>query len=237
MSALPLLAQGQVRELRVRDLRMRCLDYPGGAPTLLLLHSLTGNGRIFDGLVAAGLAPASRLVVPDMRGRGRTETRAAGYSLQDGCADLIALLDALGIDRVAVCGHSFGGLLGLFLAATHPERVDRLVLLDAAPEMHPASPFMTAAAAARLDQVYPSLAAYRSAVQLSPFVNRWCDEMEGFVEADAQPLAGGAVTSRSRATSQRLRPCTSTARAGANGASTPRGSGNRLCSSKRASPS
>jgi pimeloyl-ACP methyl ester carboxylesterase len=133
-----------------------------------------------------------------MRGRGETEIRLAGYSLDDGCADLIALLDALGIERVAVCGHSFGGLLGLHFAATRPERVSHLVLLDSAIDMHPASPFMTAAATTRLDQVYPSLAAYRQAVQLSPFVNRWHEEMNGFIAADAQPLGGGAVTSRSR---------------------------------------
>jgi pimeloyl-ACP methyl ester carboxylesterase len=186
------------REVRTRDLRMRCLDHPGGAPPILLLHSLTGNGRIFDGLVAAGLAPAFRLIAPDLRGRGGTEKPLAGYSLADGCADAIGLLDALGVDRVAVCGHSFGGLLGIVLAAGHPERVSHLVLLDSAAEMHPASPLMTAAAAGRLHQVYPSLAAYRTAVRLSPFVNRWYDEMNGFVEDDAQPLGGGAVTSRSR---------------------------------------
>ena len=198
MGSLPLPGPAQVHEVRARDLRMHCLDYAGGEPPILLLHSLTGNGRIFDGLVAAGLAPAFRLVVPDLRGRGETEKRLAGYSLQSGCDDLIALLDGLDLQRVAVCGHSFGGLLGIFFAATHPERVSHLVLLDAAAEMHPASPFMTAAAAARLDQVYPSLEAFRAAVQLSPFVDRWYDEMNGFVEADAQPLAGGAVTSRSR---------------------------------------
>jgi pimeloyl-ACP methyl ester carboxylesterase len=196
-TALP--GEGRSHELRTRDLRMHCLEYPGGPPTLLLLHSLTGNARIFDGLVAAGLAPAFRVLAPDLRGRGETETRFAGYSLDDGCADLIALLDALGVARVAVAGHSFGGLLGIYFAATHPERVSHLVLLDAAAEMHPAAPLMTAAATTRLDQVYPSLAAYRAVVQASPFVNRWYEEMNGFVEADAQPLAGGAVTSRSRA--------------------------------------
>jgi pimeloyl-ACP methyl ester carboxylesterase len=198
LSPVPLAAEGRTHVVRARDLRMHCLDYPGGEPTVLLLHSLTGNARIFDGLVAAGLAPAFRLVAPDMRGRGETEIRLAGYSLEDGCADLIALMDELGLDRVAVCGHSFGGLLGIYFANTHPDRVSHLMLLDAAAEMHPASPFMTAAATTRLDQVYPSLAAYRAAIRLSPFVNRWHDEMNGFIDADAQPLGGGAVTSRSR---------------------------------------
>ncbi|HEX2542124.1 MAG TPA: alpha/beta hydrolase [Caldimonas sp.] len=198
MAGVALAAEGRSHELRTRDLRMHCVEYPGGAPTLLLLHSLTGNARIFDGLIAAGLAPAFRVLAPDMRGRGETEIRLAGYSLDDGCADLIALLDELGVGRVAVAGHSFGGLLGIYFAVRHPERVSHLVLLDAAAEMHPAAPLMTAAATTRLDQVYPSLAAYRSAVQMSPFVNRWHEEMNAFVEADAQPLGGGAVTSRSR---------------------------------------
>jgi pimeloyl-ACP methyl ester carboxylesterase len=195
---MPLPSTATSHHLRVRDLRMHCLKYPGGSPPILLLHSLTGNARIFDGLVAAGLTPAFRLLAPDLRGRGESETRLAGYSLESGCADLIALLDAQGLERVAVCGHSFGGLLGMVFAANHPDRTSHLILLDAGAEMHPMAPFMTAAATTRLDQVYPSLAAYRGAIRISPFVDRWYEEMNGFVEADAQPLPGGAVTSRSR---------------------------------------
>src|SRR3954468_18762256 len=117
----PLAPETTTRSLPVNGIRLQCLEHPGGAPPILLLHSLTGNARIFDGLVAAGLTPAFRLVVPDMRGRGRTEAPLAGYSIEQGSADLMAVLDALELERVALCGHSFGGLLGLHIAATRPD--------------------------------------------------------------------------------------------------------------------
>jgi pimeloyl-ACP methyl ester carboxylesterase len=192
-------SQPAQHDITLNTIRMHCLRYPGGAPPLLLLHSLSGNGRIFDGLVAAGLTPAFELLVPDMRGRGKTEAPLAGYSLDNGCADILALLDHFALAQVAVCGHSFGALQGLYFAAHHPQRVSHLIMLDAAAEMHPATPFMLAVAAARLDKVFPSLGIYRELVKRAPFVNRWYEEMNGFVAADLVRIAPtGLLTSSSR---------------------------------------
>lgn len=184
--------------LPINDIRMYCLEYEADAPPLLLLHSLSGNARLFDGLVAAGLSTNFRLLVPELRGRGRTESPLHGYSLDDGCRDLLALLDHFGIARIAVCGHSFGGLLGLYFAARNPERVSHLVILDAAAEMHPAAPMMLALAVARLDAVFSSRESYLAGIRLAPFVDRWHEEMRGFVMADIQPLGMGMQTTRSR---------------------------------------
>jgi len=184
--------------LPINDIRMHCLEYPSEGPPLLLLHSLSSNGHLFDGLVAAGLPSVGRLVIPDMRGRGRTEAPLAGYSLDRGCEDLLALMDRLGIERAIVCGHSFGGLLALYFAARHPDRVSRLVILDAAADMHPAAPMMVGLAASRLDAVFPTPDSYLAMIRMTPFVNRWYDTMRGFVMADVQPLGFLMNTTRSR---------------------------------------
>jgi len=193
-----LATEATSRALDVNGIRLQCLEHPGDAPPIVLLHSLTGNARIFDGLVAAGLSPAFHLFVPDLRGRGATETTLAGYSLEQGRADIVALLDALGLERVVLCGHSFGGLLALYAAAHEPERVSHLILLDAGVEMHPATPLMVAAATARLDQLFPSIESYRAVVRMAPYVNRRYDEMNGFVEADLKRLAPHLYTTSSR---------------------------------------
>jgi pimeloyl-ACP methyl ester carboxylesterase len=184
--------------LPINGIRMHCLEYRSDGPPMLLLHSLTGNSRMFDGLVAAGLASSFRLLVPDMRGRGQTEAPLAGYTLEDGAHDILALLDHFGIEQVAVCGHSFGALQALYFAAHYPERVTHLLMLDAAAEMHPAAPVMAAMAAARLDAVFLSAETYVQMVKVAPFVDRWYEEMRGFVLADAQPLGFGMVTTRAR---------------------------------------
>ena len=117
------------------DLNVHCLDYGADGPPVLLLHSLSGNTRLFDGLIGAGLAQACRVLVPDLRGRGRSDMPLTGYSLDAGCSDILSLLDHFGLDRIALCGHSFGGLLALYFAAHYPERVTHLAMLDAAVQM------------------------------------------------------------------------------------------------------
>ncbi len=77
--------------LRVDGLSLHCLEYPGDGPPLVLLHSLTGNARIFDGLILAGLADRFRVLVPEMCGRGQSETAFTQLSLADGLLLLVAL--------------------------------------------------------------------------------------------------------------------------------------------------
>jgi pimeloyl-ACP methyl ester carboxylesterase len=185
--------------ISIDDIHLHCLDYPGTAPPIVLLHSLSGNTRLFDGLIDAGLSPGHRLIVPDLRGRGRTDAPMEGYSLADGARDFLGLLDHFGLAQVVLCGHSFGGLLAMYVAAHHPERVSALIMLDAGVEMHPATPVMSAAAAARLDMVFPSAEVYQAMVRTAPFVTPWYDTMSGFFEEDMKPVGLGAVTTRSRA--------------------------------------
>ena len=104
----------------------------GKGPPLVLLAGMASDGASWAPVLDA-LAAHHELIVPDNRGCGRTVADGAPVSRQALAADVIALLDALGIDRAAVLGHSMGAMLGWTLAANAPERVRALVPMAALP--------------------------------------------------------------------------------------------------------
>ena len=108
------------------------------ALTVLCLPGLTRNSRDFEAL-APHLAQRHRVVCPDLRGRGFSARDPQWQNYHPGTymADLQRLLQALDLERVAIIGTSLGGLLGMMLGATTPERVAGLVLNDIGPEIDP----------------------------------------------------------------------------------------------------
>ncbi len=78
----------------------------------------------------AGLDDAYRVIAPDNRGFGRTDKPDVRVTRQLLARDVVRLLDALGIERAHVVGHDWGGIIAFAVAATYPERVERLALLD-----------------------------------------------------------------------------------------------------------
>jgi pimeloyl-ACP methyl ester carboxylesterase len=111
--------------------------WPGSGPPTLLLHGIGNYGRYWD-LFANAVGDRLMLVAPDARGHGESGRPADGYAPADFTADALAVLDALGIQRAVVVGHSMGGLHSINLAARHPERVRALVIVDASPDPMPA---------------------------------------------------------------------------------------------------
>lgn len=116
---------------------------PGGgsaarALTVLCLPGLTRNSRDFEAL-APHLAARYRVVCPDLRGRGFSARDPQWQNYHPGTylADLQRLLQVLDLSRVAIVGTSLGGLLGMMLGASVPERVTGLVLNDVGPEIDP----------------------------------------------------------------------------------------------------
>lgn len=186
------------RYVQANGIRLHFLDYGSSGPTLLLMPGLTANARAFDGLVSAGLVPAVRLLALDLRGRGLSDKPETGYSLAEHAADVIGLLDSLGIDDVVLGGHSYGGLLGFYLAAHYPDRVIKLVVIDAAAEMHPDTRRLIQPAIDRLGKPVPSWENYLAAVKVMPCFYRWWDPaIESYFRADVETLADGQVVSRS----------------------------------------
>src|SRR5207249_9753585 len=81
------------------------------------------------------LSRAFRVLRYDQRGHGGSPVPAGPYTIADIGGDLLRLLDRLGVARVSFCGLSLGGMVGIWLAAHAPERIDRLVLCCSAPRM------------------------------------------------------------------------------------------------------
>jgi len=99
-------------------------------PAVVLLHGNGGHALWWESL-AAYLVPGWRLVVPHLRGHGRSEwAEPPRYRLSDFAEDTLAVMDALAPGRVPVVGHSMGGRVALWLAATRSDRVRALGMLD-----------------------------------------------------------------------------------------------------------
>lgn len=98
---------------------------------VLLLHGLSDSRRSFDRLLPL-LPPSLRLIVPDQRGHGDSDRPDDGYTLPALAADALALLDALGVARATVVGHSLGSFVAQRLALAARERVAGLVLVASA---------------------------------------------------------------------------------------------------------
>jgi pimeloyl-ACP methyl ester carboxylesterase len=103
----------------------------GGGPAVLFLHGITDSWRSFE-LLLPLLPDDLRLVMPSQRGHGGSDKPRGGYTIDQLAADAAALLDALGIERATVVGHSMGSQVAQTLAAAEPERVERLVLIGSA---------------------------------------------------------------------------------------------------------
>jgi 3-oxoadipate enol-lactonase len=104
------------------------------APVLALANSLGTDARIWDPVIDI-LSAGYRVLSYDKRGHGLSEAPEGGYSLDDHVGDLTALLDHLGVSRLALAGVSVGGLIAQGLALRHPERLAALVLCDTAPRL------------------------------------------------------------------------------------------------------
>ena len=126
------------------------LDGPEHAPVLVLANSIGTDLSLWDDEVAA-LSARWRVLRYDPRGHGRSPAPAGPYKIDDLGADLLALLDRLGIERASICGLSLGGMVAMWVAINAPERVDRLVLCATAPRLGPPELWTERAEAVRAD--------------------------------------------------------------------------------------
>jgi pimeloyl-ACP methyl ester carboxylesterase len=124
------------RFVTTRGLRLRYRDWGGEGRPLLALHGAAAHAHWWDP-VAPYLARRLRVLALDWRGHGRSEwPRPPAYSSEDFAADLLCVIEALRLEHVVVAGHSMGGHSAMAFAAWHPDRVARLVVLDARPHVN-----------------------------------------------------------------------------------------------------
>lgn len=99
----------------------------GSGPPLLLVHGLMVTGEMFQPVIEA-LAKKHRLIIPDLRGHGRSRGLPPPYTAAQLASDLSRLLDHLAVDSAAVLGYSQGGAIAQQLALDHPQRCNHLIL-------------------------------------------------------------------------------------------------------------
>jgi pimeloyl-ACP methyl ester carboxylesterase len=141
-----------------------------GAPLVLAIHGITSTSRTW---LATGRALAERatLLAVDLRGRGRSAVLPPAVGLDAHVRDMVAVLDAAGLGRAVVVGHSLGAYIAARLATSHPERVASLVLVDGgltipesrnAPDPEQFVAEFLGPTFERLQMTFPDVAAYQA---------------------------------------------------------------------------
>jgi pimeloyl-ACP methyl ester carboxylesterase len=122
----------QHRYVSTSRLRMHLVEAGSGEP-ILLLHGWPLHWQAWEKLIPL-LSVRHRVICPDLRGFGWSDAPRGGYGTESLVDDVLALLDALELDRVLVIGHELGGRVAFHLCLRAPARVRRLITLNA---MHP----------------------------------------------------------------------------------------------------
>lgn len=114
------------------------LDVEGDGPAVMLLHGFPDTGRLWRNQVPSLVEAGFQVIVPDLRGFGRSDKPAEveAYSLPFLASDVLGVLDELGLERAHLVGHDWGAALAWGVAALAAERVDHLVALSVG---HPAA--------------------------------------------------------------------------------------------------
>jgi pimeloyl-ACP methyl ester carboxylesterase len=119
-------------------LRMHVAEAGEGEP-LVMLHGWPQHWYEWRHLIPA-LAERYRVICPDLRGLGWSDAPRDGYEKEQLAADVLALLDALDLDRVRLVGHDWGGWIGFLIALREPLRVERYLTLNIYPPFLPITP-------------------------------------------------------------------------------------------------
>jgi pimeloyl-ACP methyl ester carboxylesterase len=182
--------------VRVGGVSLAVQEWPGKGPAVVCLHGLTANHTCFARM-ADILAPGSRLIAYDLRGRGDSDKPAQGYSLEAHCQDLRGLLDHFGLRTATILGHSLGAHIAVVFAARAPERVSRLILVDGGMDVRAEIVDALAPAINRLGIEFPSLEAFLQMLRGLPmFAGRWNEYLDRYFRYDVESLPTGAVRSK-----------------------------------------
>lgn len=168
------------------------------APTIVAIHGVTSSHLAWEFLAEA--LPGVRIIAPDLRGRGRSNTLVGPAGMAAHADDLATMFAALELGSALVVAHSMGGFVSVVFAARHPELVQRLLLVDgglplAAPEGLTPDELVAAIlgpTAARLHLRFASVEDYLGFWRDHPaFADDWSPELERYLAYDL--VADGAA--------------------------------------------
>jgi len=161
---------------------------------VVLIHGVTASHLAFAHVVPH--LPNVLVIAPDLRGRGRSAGIRGDAGMAAHADDIVAALDALGVERATVVGHSMGGFVAMVLAHRHPDRVARTLLVDGGvpldvPANVPAEVLVGAIlgpTAERLSMRFADLDAYLDYWRPHPaFDGAWDAELEAYFAYDLVP--------------------------------------------------
>ena len=185
-----------MQRVTVDTITLATHEWPGRGPAVVGIHGLTSNHTVWYP-IADALGGSHRLIAYDLRGRGDSDKPPTGYSLAHHAADLLGLLDRLGLDRAILMGHSLGAHVGVRFATLHPERVAKLVLFDGGLDVRAEILDSLAPAIGRLGVEFPSLEKFLEALKSLPmFQGRWNAYLARHYTYDVESGPGGGVRSK-----------------------------------------
>lgn len=170
---------------------------PDDGALVVGVPGLTANSREFAALAPALAGAGRRFVALDLRGRGLSDVTPSGtYGWGAHAEDVVQAAAKLGAESFDLVGHSMGGFVGLQLANDRPDRLRRLVLVDAlgAPDQDALIPI--GAALQRLGQVSGSADAHVAAARDGGYVTPWSQLWEDYFRYELMDAQGGGVVSR-----------------------------------------
>jgi 2-succinyl-6-hydroxy-2,4-cyclohexadiene-1-carboxylate synthase len=155
-------------KLQVNGVEYRVLEAGAGEEAVMLLHGFTGRIENWRDQIAL-FSQDHRVIVIDLLGHGDTDApdEVRRYAIEEAAADLIAVLDQLGVAQVNLLGYSMGGRLALYIALHFPQLVKRLILESASPGLEDIS---EREARVKSDE---ALAAFIEQEGIEAFVQRW----------------------------------------------------------------
>ena len=102
----------------------------GKGPDLVLIHGIASNLGQWQLSILPALAEEFRVTMYDLRGHGYSDMPLRGYTPDHMVNDFSGLMDYLHVERAFILGHSYGGIVALYYAVLHPQRVDKLIIAD-----------------------------------------------------------------------------------------------------------
>jgi pimeloyl-ACP methyl ester carboxylesterase len=182
-------------KVKVNGIDFHVVDFGGKGETILCVHGLSSNSRIWDA-VAERLTDRFHVIAIDLRGRGDSQKPESGYHISQHVEDVKGILDHFGIAKAIYMGHSLGAIIGCAFAAAYPTRLSQLLLVDGGADVEPLVLDLLRPSIDRLGKTFPDFHAYLDEMKKTPFFPEWNEYVEQHYYADAMHLPSGEVQSK-----------------------------------------